>query len=122
MTIDKVIEELKRKYPNKNIIQNSGEIICEIEPASNHPKWSKAIAVIDQSIPHFHIKAIEEYTVLKGDLILTVEGEDHYIPEGQSYIIYQMQHHSAKGNEAWVEVQSTPGWTPNDHIIVEQQN
>lgn len=118
MNATKVLEELKSKYPNKNIVQPSGEIICEVEPTSDHPKWSKAIAVIDQSVLHFHTKAIEEYTVLKGDLILTVEGEDHSIPEGQSYIIYQMQHHSAKGDETWVEVQSTPGWTSEDHIVV----
>ncbi|MDP2638389.1 MAG: hypothetical protein Q8P26_04990 [Candidatus Levybacteria bacterium] len=87
MDIEKIKDELRNKYPNKKILLNPGEIICEIEPTSKHPKYSKAIAVVDQSIPHFHIKATEEYTVLKGTLILTVDGKDIHFPEGQSYII-----------------------------------
>lgn len=122
MNVAQIINELETKYPGKKIIKNHAtnptEIICEIEPTSSNPKQSKAIAVIDQSIPHFHTKSIEEYTVLKGNLLLTVDGKEHNIPEGQSYIIYQMQHHSAKGVGTWVECKSTPGWTSEDQIPV----
>ncbi len=119
MNVTKVIEELKEKYPNKNIVQNSGEIICEIEPTSDHPQYNKAIAVIDQSVQHRHLKAQEDYTVIKGKLTLTVDGEEYNLPEGQSFVIQPGQIHSAKGDETWVEVLSVLGWTPEDHIIVE---
>lgn len=114
----KVIEELKRKYPDKNIVQFPGEIICEIEPTSKHPEFSKAIAVIDQSIPHRHLKTQEDYTVLKGKLTLTVDDKEYNLPQGQSFVVQLGQIHSAKGEETWVEVVSTPGWTSEDHIIV----
>ncbi len=119
MDVVKIKNELKKKYPDKTILQNPGEIICEVDPTPEHPKYSKAIAVIDQSIPHYHIKATEEYTVLKGTLILTVDGKDIHLPEGQSYIIYPLQHHSAKGDSVWVECTSTPGWTINDHLPIQ---
>lgn len=121
MNVQKVIRELESKYPNKNIVRlpndNPTEIICEIEPSSGHPKWSKAIAVIDESISHFHIKSTEEYTILKGTLTITKEGKNYNIPEGQSFIIYPMEKHSAKGDSVWAEVTSTPGWNSDDHII-----
>lgn len=121
MNVKKVMEELQSKYPNKNIVRlpndNPTEIICEIEPSSDHSKWSKAIAVIDESIPHYHTKATEEYAILKGTLTITKEGKDYHIPEGQSFIIYPMEKHSAKGDSVWAEVTSTPGWAPKDHII-----
>lgn len=118
MNVAKVIEELKKKYPNKNIIQNPGEIICEIEPTSDHSEYSKAIAVIDQSVQHRHLKSQEDYTVIKGKLILTVDGKEHNLPERQSFVIQPGQIHSAKRNETWIEVKSTPGWTEKDHILV----
>lgn len=125
MNTAQVVKELEEKYPGKKIIKNDKdnptEIICEIEPASDHPEWSKAIAVIDQSIAHYHIKATEHYTIIKGTLTLIVEGEKNYrLPEGQSFIIHQMEHHSAKGDSTWVEVQSTPGWKIEDHRLIEQ--
>lgn len=118
MNVKKVIGELKRKYPNKNIVQFPGEIICEVEPTSKHTQFSKAIAVIDQSVQHRHLKAQEDYTVIKGKLILAVDGKEYNLPEGQSLVIQPGQIHSAKGNETWVEVLSSPGWTSEDHIIV----
>lgn len=118
MNAARVIEELKKKHPNKNIVENPGEIICEIEPTSDYSEYSKVIAVIDQSVPHFHLQAREDYSVLKGELVLTVDGKEYHLPQGQSFIIEPGQHHSAKGNEAWVEVKSFPGWTAEDHILV----
>lgn len=118
-----IIQQLQGKYPNKNIVKlpenNPTEIICEAEPTSEHPNYSKAIAVIDQSLPHFHTKSTEEYTIIKGTLIITKEGKDYTIPEGQSFIIYPMEVHSAKGDATWAEVISVSGWTPDDHIIKE---
>lgn len=124
MNFNKILEELENKYPNKKIVKNDKnnptEIICEVEPTSNHLGWSKAIAVIDKSISHFHKNSTEEYTVLKGNLTITKDGKDYHISKGQIFIIKPMEIHSAKGNSTWVECLSTPGWTFEDHILVEK--
>ena len=53
MNVSSIVEELKRKYPGKNIVLNPpddpSEIICEIEPASKNPERSVASAVIDRA-------------------------------------------------------------------------
>lgn len=122
MNVTHVINELEEKYPGKKIIKNNEvnptEIICEIEPSSEHPEYSRAIAVIDQSIPHYHIKSKEEYTILKGKLTLTVDGKEYHLSKGQKFIIHQIQQHSAKGDSTWVECKSSPGWKPDDHILL----
>lgn len=123
MDAKRVISELKQKYPGKAIFpndkENPTEIICEVEPASEHPDWSLAVAVIDKSVQHFHLKTTEEYTVTKGELVITVDGEEYNLSEGQSYVIRPPQHHFANGNETWVECKSTPGWRFDDHIVGE---
>jgi mannose-6-phosphate isomerase-like protein (cupin superfamily) len=125
MDAKKVIKELKRKYPGKKIIlndpKNPTEILCEVEPASEHPKWSRAISVIDKTIPHFHLKTTEDYEVINGKLILTVEGKDYELVAGQSFVIKPGEHHSAKGDETWVECRSTPGWIPEDHLLLGEE-
>jgi mannose-6-phosphate isomerase-like protein (cupin superfamily) len=113
MNVEKVVGELQRKYPRKRIVKNDKdnptEIICEVESALDNPKQSKAIAVIDRTVSHYHKKTTEEYKVLRGILILTIEGRDYSIPEGQSHTIDPMLCYSAKGDSAWVECISTPG-------------
>ena len=122
MQVKRVIETLKRTYPGKYIVlnprDNPTEIICEVEPASEHQDYSKAIAVIDLSLPHFHKITTEVYNVIKGALILTTNDEQITLNEGDSFEIKPDIIHSAKGNETWVEVISRPGWTFEDHIVV----
>lgn len=44
MNTQKIIQELQEKYPGKEIVldseDNPTEIICEIEPTSEHPERS----------------------------------------------------------------------------------
>jgi mannose-6-phosphate isomerase-like protein (cupin superfamily) len=123
MNSKNVIEELQKLYPQKIIFcmpeQNPTEIVCEIEPASDHPEYSVAVAVIDGSKPHFHAKTKEAYEVLKGILELNIEGKKLILKEGESKTIEPGNSHYAKGNETWVQVTSTPGWTIEDHIFKE---
>jgi len=120
MNVDKVIHELKVKYPGKNVFPNSidksGEVVCEIEPTSEHPEYSKAIAVIDKSLSHFHFQATETYKILKGSLTLHVNHEQHVLNEGDTFVIEPKKIHWAEGKEVWVECYSEPGWNPDDHI------
>lgn len=117
-----VTSQLKQNYPHKSIFKNDAnnptEIICELEPTTDHPEYSKAIAVIDRSIPHYHTKTTETYTVIKGQLTVHVKDQTHQLKEGQSITIKPGNVHWAEGNEVWVECYSEPGWTPKDHKIV----
>jgi mannose-6-phosphate isomerase-like protein (cupin superfamily) len=122
MNKQSIMSQLQKKYPGKNIVLNNEEhpteIICETDPASGHPDNSIAVAVIDQSIPHYHIKATETYKVLKGDLTVQKGDESVQLKQGDELTIEPGIIHSAIGNAAWVEVRSEPGWAVEDHIEV----
>jgi len=121
MNAEKVIKQLSKKYPGKKIFKNNEEnpteIICEIEPAINHPEKSIAIAVIDKSEPHYHKKIKEIYKVIKGNLTVNKNGKNFHLKEGDSLIIKPGEIHFALGKEAWVKARSKPGWTIKDHIL-----
>lgn len=122
MNIHRIIPQLKHQYPGKEIIynppDNPTEIICEIEPTSEHPERSVAIAVAGKSKPHFHKKSTEVYEIVRGTLFLFKDGEKHILYEGERMTIIPGTIHSAEGDECWFLTYSKPGWTAGDHIIV----
>lgn len=122
MNARKVINELVKKYPGKKIIKNKDrnltEIICEIDPATEHPEKSIAIAVIDKTDTHYHKETTEVYEVMKGELIIHKDNEEYKLREGDRLTIKPGETHCAIGNETWVKVYSEPGWTPGDHILI----
>lgn len=122
MNINKVISQLKRKYPQSKIIitdpADPGEIICETEPTEAHPDWSEAIAVIDYTRLHYHRKLTETYDVLRGELDMVIQGKTHHMDSGESITIQPGTRHKAFGRETWIRVSSTPGWAPEDHVLV----
>ena len=126
MNVSSIVEELKRKYPGKNIVLNPpddpSEIICEIEPASKNPERSVAIAVIDETVEHYHRNTKEIYEVLKGKLKVVKDGEEYELQEGKSVVIEPGEKHSAEGHETWIKVTSYPGWSIKDHISSNQKN
>ena len=89
MNVKRVLEELKRKYSNKKIIQNKDEsggiteIICEIEPTTEHPEYSVAIAVIDKIQPHYHEETTEVYEIIKGKLRVFKDGNEFILEAGR---------------------------------------
>lgn len=123
MDAELVIKELQEKYPGKRIVclpeSNPSEIICEFDPADEHPEWSMALAVIDKSEPHFHRKMTEVYNVVRGELKLYVGHDEYVMYEGQSWQILPGQVHWAEGNGTWVEVYASPAWCQEDHILAE---
>ena len=124
MNSKKVVEELKAKYPGKNIVldppENPTEIIVEIEPTKNHPEKSLALAVVGKSKPHYHKKTTEIYEVVKGGLALFIDGKKHILKKGGKITIKPNTVHHAEGNETWFLTHSKPGWTSEDHIVVEK--
>jgi mannose-6-phosphate isomerase-like protein (cupin superfamily) len=123
MKKDDVISQLRALYPDKNLVCNPSddptEILCEIEPTSAHPEYSEAIAVVDSIAPHVHEITQETYTVISGTLEVYLNGEKQVVTEGESIVIMPGVVHYAKGNATWFSVRSQPGWTLEDHYLVE---
>jgi mannose-6-phosphate isomerase-like protein (cupin superfamily) len=123
MKTNKIIKELKAKYPGKKILlnpeDNPTEIIVEIEPTAEHPERSLALAVVGESKPHYHKVTTEIYEVVKGELTVTVDGKKHALKPGDKLTIKPNTVHSAQGGEAWFLTYSNPGWTFADHILAE---
>jgi mannose-6-phosphate isomerase-like protein (cupin superfamily) len=122
MDVSRVVKQLKERYPGKKIIKipedNPKEILCEIEPTSEHPDYSVAISVIDKSIPHCHRKTTEVYKIIKGKLTVVKDGKKHVLNKGDKLEIKPGETHYAIGSETWIKVYSNPGWILKDHILI----
>lgn len=120
-----VIDQLTRLYPSKNIVSlpedNPTEIICEVEPTVEHPEYSKAVVVYDRSVPHYHVKTVETYTVLKGTAQVIIDGKVHELKQGDTCTIPVGSVHYCLGDEVWMECYSQPGWTAADHIVAKNK-
>ena len=94
-------------------------MICEVDPTSEHPEGSVALAVIGRSDRHYHVHATETYEIIRGTLRLNVDGKEVVLSEGESYTIEPKVRHFAAsiGEPAWVMATSRPGWRPDDHIL-----
>jgi mannose-6-phosphate isomerase-like protein (cupin superfamily) len=122
MDVNKITLQLQSQFPGKTIIKvperSPGEILCEVDPTSEHPEYSKAIAIIDRSIPHVHYETKETYKVLKGSLVVHISGVEYPLKEGESIVIEPDKIHWAEGKETWVECYSEPGWRIDDHVRI----
>jgi mannose-6-phosphate isomerase-like protein (cupin superfamily) len=120
-TPQEIVDKFKKDYPNKTIIQlpedNPTEILCEIEPSTEHPEYSIAIAAIKSSSPHYHKETVETYEVIEGSLDLYVEEKLIKLNQGETYTVSIRKKHYAKGDFTIVKVTSHPGWTLKDHIL-----
>lgn len=56
--------------------------------------------------------------MIKGELTLFIDGKKIVLKEGEKITIQPNTIHSAESNEAWFYTYSSPGWTPEDHILV----
>ena len=121
MNVRQVIADLQQKYPGKKIIclseDNPKEIICEIDPPLDHPEYSVAISVIDQTSAHYHQRTTEIYEIISGSLTLIVDNQKHEMKAGDTLTINSGQIHSAVGKQTWIKCTARPAWTPEDHII-----
>ncbi|MDP2860205.1 MAG: hypothetical protein Q8N98_00665 [bacterium] len=122
MNIKKVIAQLKRRYPSKNIVitdpKDPTEIICEIEPTEFHPTRSTAVAVVDKIRPHYHLKLTEVYEVIRGTLTIHLGGKMYIVHKNEKIEIKPNTIHWAEGDETCFFAHSRPGWIPEDHILV----
>lgn len=113
----------EKKYPDNKSYDLDGRalhFVCEVEPVNEHPEYDKAVEVIISSKPHKHIKMTQYYTILKGELELHVGDKIIELKKGNKYTVKPNTVHWAKSNnECWVEIYSKPGWTKEDHIVID---
>ncbi len=118
----RILNELKSRYPGKDAYDLDGRgmhFVCEVEPVSEHPEYDKAVEVMIESRPHKHLKMVQNYTILRGNLELHLDDNIIKLKTGDKYTVLPNTVHWAKSdNECWVEIYSKPGWTKEDHIIV----
>ncbi|OGK11457.1 hypothetical protein A2954_06300 [Candidatus Roizmanbacteria bacterium RIFCSPLOWO2_01_FULL_37_12] len=119
-----IVKELKEKYPNKNIVlippENPSEILCEIDPTSLHPEKSTVIAIVGKAAAHYHKKSTEIYEVIRGVLTVNKEGKKYILKEKEKITINPGEVHYAEGNDVWFYAYSSPGWTFEDHKLIDK--
>ena len=127
MDAEKMHKAFSFKYPDKRILQQPSEdnptaVICEIEPASEHPEYSVARVALGSFEPHYHKLSSQTYNVLRGKLLLTLTMKEVVLIPGTEYIVPPNMVHSGESvtEDTVVEVTSRPGWTSGDHIFVNQ--
>jgi len=115
MNIDQIRTELINTYPgcSVKVADDNREMVAEISDGF-------AVAVIERSLPHFHRKTREVYRVLRGTLCVARAGLGHVLEMGETIAIEPGQIHSASaaGEPAWIEVESLPPWSADDHFIL----
>jgi mannose-6-phosphate isomerase-like protein (cupin superfamily) len=121
MNITKSRDYFEQNHPDKTVIElplnSPTEIVCEVEPTTEHSEYSIAEAAIKQSEPHHHEKSLEEYKIISGALRLIIDGKEITLKEGDIYFVKPLQVHYAIGNFTLAQVTSRPDWTPEDHIL-----
>lgn len=113
--IEKIRVELMNSYPGSRvkIAEDKREMVAEVSDGF-------AVAVIEKSLPHFHLNMREVYRVLRGTLYVACGGQGHVLGEGETIAIEPGQVHFARaaGDPAWIEVESVPPWSQEDHFIM----
>ena len=119
---NQILRQIKKKYPGKEAYDLDGRglhFVCEIEPVKDHPEYDRAVEVILSSKPHKHLKMTQHYTIISGTLELYVDDNTIMLNPGDTYTINPGVAHWAKSDgECWLEIYSKPGWTKEDHILV----
>ena len=120
---DRILKQLRAKYGGKNAFDLDGRgthFVCETEPTKDHSEYDRAVEVIISSKPHKHLKTTQYYTILSGTLELHVGKELIILHSGDKYVVRPgIVHWAISKDECWVEIYSKPGWTKEDHILVD---
>ena len=120
---NKAQKKLRFNYPEAQVFafpdeEAPTEVICEFEPTRQHPEYSIAAAIIEESAPHHHKVTTEMYQVLDGLLDLHIGSRVVRLARGQTEVIQSgVTHWAESTQQAWVRVTSRPGWTKEDHIL-----
>jgi quercetin dioxygenase-like cupin family protein len=123
MDVQRILAELAAQMPDSTIKQNApdGKNVTELvreDPASS-PGSSTAIAVIERSQHHHHLRMTEMYRVLRGELTLHIDRDTVVLKEHDEFTITPGVVHWGESDPekpAWIEVVCTPAFSPEDLI------
>ena len=115
LDIEKTRAELLGTHPGSRVkvAEDKREMVAEISDGF-------AVAVIERSLPHFHLKTREVYRVLRGTLYIACGGRGHVLQKKDTIVIEPGQIHFARaaGEPVWIEVESVPPYSADDHFIL----
>lgn len=119
----RILQLLREKYPHSSVFDldgNATHFVCEVEPTAQHPDYDVAVEVIISSKPHRHARTTQFYKILSGVLQLNLNNETFTLNAGDELTIAPgVIHWATSENECWVEIRSEPGWTAEDHIVID---
>jgi quercetin dioxygenase-like cupin family protein len=105
-------------YQNKKA--GADEIVYEITTQQSGLPFGVAIADIQQSEAHFHRVTVETYTVVQGDLEVSLNGEQHILHPGDVIKIPPGVVHSARTlgeTPARITVTTVPEFSKEDYYL-----
>jgi mannose-6-phosphate isomerase-like protein (cupin superfamily) len=100
------------------------EVLYEITSLATKLPFGIAIADIELSARHFHKKTIETYTVVQGDLEVTLDGKKHLLHPGDAIKIQPGMIHTARSiseKPARIVVVCIPEFSLEDYIPVKNK-
>lgn len=110
-------------YKNKVVAEDGKETVYVLFSEAEAQKlgFGVAVADIEQSVQHYHLKTRETYVLISGRLEVKMRGTTHTLTApGQSIEIPVNTIHSAKslqGTSARIVVLTVPGWQVDDHRL-----
>lgn len=115
------IQELKPTL-YKNKIEHGQECVYELFTRHDNLGWNAVIADIIESVPHYHKRTTEVYTVLNGTLEVFINGQSHVLNPGDTILVPVRSIHWARSltdKPARIMCTCVPAWSPEDHHIVQ---
>ena len=100
------------------------ETVYEVTTQDTGLPFGIAIADIKQSAPHFHRQTIETYTVVQGDLEVSLDKEKQVLHSGDVVRIQPGVVHSARSiseKPARIVVICVPEFSVEDYFLVEDK-
>src|SRR5690349_11957113 len=91
LNVETTRAELLKAYPGcrVKVADDKHEMVAEVSPEF-------AIAVVERSLPHFHLKTREVYRLLRGCLSVASQDRGHVLQKGDTIVIEPGQIHSAR--------------------------
>lgn len=117
------IQELKSDLYKKKI-EHGKECVYELFTRHDGLGWNAIIADIAESIPHFHKRTTEVYTVLNGTLEVFIDDQSHVLNAGDVIVIPLNSVHRARSltdKPARIMCTCVPAWAPDDHYFPEKK-
>jgi mannose-6-phosphate isomerase-like protein (cupin superfamily) len=121
--VQRTLAELSAQRPGSLIKQNAPDRKNVTELVREDPtptsETSTAVAVIERSGRHRHVRMTEVYRVLRGELTLHVDGGTVVLRERDEFTIKPGVIHWGESDPrgpAWIEVVCTPAFSPEDLI------